>query len=183
MRRPRVLMLGTVVVGLVLAACASPALNEPGASNGSEPSAAAEASQAGGGGGGSGGIGTTLPDGAWSSGDVHVSISGDADASHDAPLIGTQSYTGGGETILTYADPDGSVLVGVNINADSFSISVTTTELVAGGGTTTNCSVEYHPADDNNIEADFSCPDSPAFTMTGTSGGTVNIEGSLTASR
>lgn len=185
MRFPRVLMIGTVVVGLVLAACAPPAGSEPGASSGSEPSAAAEASQAGGdgGGGGSGGMGITLPDGAWSSGELHVSISGDASSSHDAPLVGTGSYTGDGETILTYIDAEGSVSVGVAINADTFSISVTTTELVAGGGTTTNCSVDYHTADDNNIEADFSCPDSPAFTMTGTSGGTVNIEGSLTASR
>jgi hypothetical protein len=174
-------MVGTVVVGLVLAACASPAASEPGASSGAEP-AAAEGSEAGGD-GGSGGIGITLPDGAWSGGDLHVSISGDADASYDAPLNGPGSYTNGGETILSYIDADGSVSVGVAINADSFSISVTTAELVAGGGTTTNCTVEYHTANDNNIDADFSCPNSPAFTMTGTSGGTVNLEGSLTASR
>jgi hypothetical protein len=185
MRRPRYLLTGTVVVGLALAACGSPAGSEPGASSGAGPSAAAEASQGGGdgGGGGSGGIGKTLPDGQWSSGELHVTISGDASGSWDAPLVGMASYTTGGESILSYIDADGQVSVGVAIYPDSFAISVTTTDLVAGAGTTMNCSVEYHTADDNNIDADFSCPDSPAFTTTGTSGGTVNIEGSLTASR
>ena len=188
MRRPRYLLVATIVVGLVLAACASPAGGEPEASNGAGPSAAAEASQAGGGGGdggdgGEGGIGTTLADGQWSSGELHVTISGDASGSYDAPLVEVASYTTGGESILSYVDTEGQVSVGVAIYPDSFSISVTTSELVAGGGTTTKCSVDYHTADDNNIDADFSCPDSPAFTVTGTSGGTVDIEGSLTASR
>ena len=186
MRRPRYLLTGTVVVGLALAACASPAGGGP--SGGAEPSAAAEASQGGGdggdgGGGGSGGIGKTLPDGQWSSGELHVTISGDASGSWDVPLVEMASYTTDGESILSYINADGQVSVGVAIYPDSFAISVTTTELVAGAGTTMNCSVEYHTADDNNIDADFSCPDSPAFTTTGTSGGTVNIEGSLTASR
>ncbi|MGH2489521.1 MAG: hypothetical protein ACRDFR_07890 [Candidatus Limnocylindria bacterium] len=189
MRRPRYPLTATVVVGLVLAACASPAASEePGASGGSEPSAAGEASQAGGDGGGggtggSGGIGMTLPDGAWSSGDLHVTISGDAGGSYDAPLLGQASATQGGQTILTYISAEGEVSIGVAIYTDSFAISVTTTELVAGGGTTTTCNVDYHTADDNNIDADFSCPDSPAFTAGGASGGTVDIEGSLTASR
>lgn len=184
MRRPRYLWAATVVVGLVLAACASPAGSEPGASSGAEPPGAAEASQ-GGGGGGTGGIGITLPDGQWSSGDLHVAISGDVSGSYDVPLAGiaNSSYTEGGQTILTYVDADTQVSVGVAIYTDSFAISVTTAELVAGAGTTMKCTVEYHTADDNNIDADFSCPDSPAFTMTGTSGGTVDIEGSLTAIR
>ncbi len=185
MRRPRYALVSSTVVGLVLAACATPAGSGPGASSGSEPSAAAEASGAGGNGGGGadGGIGITLPDGAWSSGELHVEISGDASGSYDAPLVEMASYTTDGESILSYVDSDAQVSVGVAIYTDSFAISVTTAELVAGAGTTMSCTVQYHTADDNHIEADFSCPDSPAFTTTGTSGGTVTIEGSLTASR
>jgi len=183
MRRPHYLLVITVVVGLVLAACASPAGNgEPGASSGSEPSAAAAASQ-GGGGGGSGGIGVTLPDGAWTGGDVHISISGDADVTGDAPLLSSNSYTTGGSTVLTYISADAQLSVGVAIYSDSFAISVTTPDVVAGAGTTMSCSVEYHSSDDNNIDADFSCPNSPSFNTSGTAGGTVNIEGSLTATR
>ena len=185
MRRPRFVLIATAVAGLVLAACTSPAGTAgPDASSGSEPSGAAEGSQAGGG-DGSGGIGITLADGPWSSGDLHVAISGDVSGSYDIPLAGTanSSYTEGGQTILTYVDADTEVSVGVAIYTDSFAISVTTAELVAGAGTTMQCTVEYHTADDSSIDADFSCPDSPAFTMTGTSGGTVDIEGSLTATR
>jgi len=182
MRRPHYLLAITAVVGLVLAACASPAASgAPGASSGSAPSAAAEASQ--GGGGGTGGIGTTLSDGTWTDGEVHVSISGDADVTGDAPLISQQSYTTGDNTVLFYVSADSQLSVGVAIYSDSFAISVTTPDVVAGAGTTMNCSVEYHTADDNNIDANFSCPNSPSVTTTGAAGGTVNIEGSLTATR
>ena len=183
MRRPHYLLAITAVVGLVLAACASPAASgAPGASSGSAPSAAAEASQ-GGGGGGTGGIGTTLSDGTWTDGEVHVSISGDANVTGDAPLISQQSYTTGDNTVLFYVSADSQLSVGVAIYSDSFAISVTTPDVVAGAGTTMNCSVEYHTADDNNIDANFSCPNSPSVTTTGAAGGTVNIEGSLTATR
>ena len=184
MRRPDCPLIITVVVGLVLAACASPAGNgEPGASSGSEPSAAPAASQGGGGGGGTGGIGVTLPDGAWTGGDVHVTISGDADVTGDAPLISQQSYTTGDNTVLFYVSADSQLSVGVAIYSDSFAISVTTPDVVAGAGTTMNCDVEYHSAEDNSIDADFSCPNSPSFTTSGAAGGSVNIEGSLTATR
>lgn len=184
MRRPDYPLIVTVVVGLVLAACASPVgSGEPGASSGSEPSAAPAASQGGGGGGGTGGIGVTLPDGAWTDGDVHVTISGDADVTGDAPLISTQSYTTGDSTVLFYVSADSQLSVGVAIYSDSFSISVTTPDVVAGAGTTMNCDVEYHSAEDNNIDANFSCPNSPSFTTSGAAGGSVNIEGSLTATR
>lgn len=180
MRRPHYLLAITVVVGLVLAACASPAgSGEPGASSGSEPSAAAE----GGGGGGTGGIGVTLSDGTWTGGDVHITISGDADVTGDAPLLSSNSYTTGDSTVLTYISADAELSVGVAIYSDSFAISVTTPDVVAGAGTTMNCSVEYHSSDDNNIDADFSCPNSPSFPTSGTAGGSVNIEGSLTATR
>ena len=181
MRRPHYPSIVTVAVGLVLAACASPA-GEPGASSGSEPSAAPAASQ-GSGGGGTGGIGVTLSDGAWTDGEVHVTISGQADVTGDAPLLSANSYTTGDSTVLTYISADSQLSVGVAIYSDSFAISVTTPDVVAGAGTTMNCSVEYHTADDNNIDADFSCPNSPSFTTSGAAGGTVNIEGSLTATR
>jgi hypothetical protein len=101
----------------------------------------------------------------------------------DAPLLSSNSYTTGGSTVLTYISADAQLSVGVAIYSDSFAISVTTPDVVAGAGTTMNCSVEYHSSDDNNIDADFSCPNSPSFTTSGTAGGSVNIEGSLTATR
>ena len=189
MRRPPMLGVLIVLIGLILAACGSPSgSGEPGASAGGEPSAPAESegpdqSQSGGGGeGGGGGIGTALGDGPWTGGTAHVDVSGDASASFDAPLFGATSLTDGTTTTLTYVSTDGG-LIGIAIDAESFSVSVTTAELVGGGGTTTSCSVTYDSTADNNISGDFSCPDSAAFTSAGASEGTVDIEGSFSATR
>jgi hypothetical protein len=180
---------GIVLIGLILAACAAPSSDgEPGASAGGEPSAPAESQEpgqsqsGGGGGGGGGGIGTTLGDGPWTGGTAQVDVSGDASASFDAPLFGATSITDGAITTLTYVSTDGG-LIGIAVDTESFSVSVTTAEFVGGGGTTTSCSVTYQSTADNNISGDFSCPDSPAFTATGASGGTLDIEGSFTATR
>lgn len=192
MRRPPILGVLIVLIGLILAACGSPSgSGEPGASAGGEPSAPAESEEpgqsqssgGGGGGGGGGGIGRTLPDGEWTGGEASVSMTGDADASGDAPISPILSLTSGDSTTLTYASADGQFLIVAAIYSDSFAVSVTTPEAVGGGGTTTTCSVDWHSTDDNNLSADFSCPNSPAFTVTGSSAGTVDIEGSFTATR
>lgn len=179
MRRPRYLLVATVVVGLVLAACASPAGGEPETLSGAQPSAAAEASQ---GGGGGGGLDVTLSDGAWTGGEAHIDVSGDATATADAPLTPTLSLTDSASTNLIYTSEAGA-LIGIAIYVDSFAISVTTAEVVAGGGTTTTCSVDWHSTADNNLSADFDCPNSPSFTASGSTAGTVNIRGSFTATR
>ena len=185
MRRPRYLLTGTVVVGLVLAACGSPAGGEPETSSGGEPSAAAEASQAGGdggSGGGGGGLDASLSDGTWTGGEAHIDVSGDATTSADAPLTPTLSLTDSSSTNLVYTSEAG-VLIGIAIYSDSFAISITTAEVVAGGGTTTTCSVDWHSTADNNLSADFDCPDSPSFNASGGTAGTVDIRGSFTATR
>jgi hypothetical protein len=182
MRRPRCLLVATVVVGLVLAACASPAGGEPETSGGAQPSGAAEASQAGGGGGDGGGLDATLSDGAWTGGEAHIDVSGDATATADAPLTPTLSLTDSASTNLIYTNEAGA-LIGIAIYVDSFAISITTAEVVAGSGTTTTCSVDWHSTADNNLSADFDCPNSPSFTASGSTAGTVNIRGSFTATR
>lgn len=182
MRRSRYLLTGTVVVGLVLAACASPAGDEPETSGGAGPSAAAEVGQAGGDGGGGGGLDATLSDGSWTGGEAHIDVSGDATATADAPLTPTLSLTDSASTNLVYTSEAG-VLIGIAIYADSFAISVTTAEVVAGSGTTTTCSVDWHSTADDNLSADFDCPNSPSFTASGSAGGTVDIRGSFTATR
>lgn len=189
MHRPTWLLILTVVVGLILAACASPS-GSPDASSGGEPSTAAEsqepaASEGGGGGngGGGGGIGRQLPDGNWSGGEASIEMSGDATASGTAPLSPMISFTDGDSTILTYASADGAMLISIAIYSDSFAVSVTTAEAVGGGGTTTSCSVDWGSTDDNNVSADFSCPDSPVFTMTGSQSGSADIDGSFNATR
>lgn len=182
MRRPRYPVVATVVVGLVLAACASPAGGEPETSSGPQLSAAAEASQGDGDGGDGGGLDVTLSDGAWTGGEAHIDVSGDATATADAPLTPTLSLTDSASTNLIYTSAAGA-LIGIAIYVDSFAISITTAEVVAGGGTTTTCSVDWHSTADNSLSADFDCPNSPSFTAAGSTPGTVTIRGSFTATR
>lgn len=153
---------------------------EPGAS---QPAASQPAASQGGGGGGGGGIDVTLSDGSWTGGSAQVTVSGDATADIDAPLQSELSMTSGGSTTLSYISSSSQAAVVIAIYTDSFAVSVTTADMTGGGGTTTTCDVTWHSTDDNNISADFSCPDSPSFTISGTSGGTIDIEGSFTATR
>lgn len=176
-----------LVTLLLLAACsATPsssdgggASQEPGASTGGAASQEPAASQ---GGGGGGGIDVTLSDGTWTGGSAQVTVSGDASANIDAQLQSMLSTTSGASTTLTYVSSS-SELVAIAIYTDSFAVSVTTADMTGGGGTTTTCDVTWHSTDDNNLSADFNCPNSPAFTTSGTSGGTIDIEGSFTATR
>jgi hypothetical protein len=192
MRRPSSLFVFIAVLGLTLAACAGPAASEePVGSSGGEASAPADGSEAPAesqipaasqGSSGNGGIGVNLSDGGWSGGEASVDISGAETASFTAALFAVTSFSGGGSTTLSYVNDSGELLA-VAIYTDSFAVSVTTGGMVAGGGTTTTCQVDWHSTSDNNISADFTCPDSPVVTTTGTLTDTVNIEGSFTATR
>lgn len=184
MRRPSLLLILTAVIGLVLAACASPA-GSPGASGGSEPSTAAgseaPASSDGGGGGGGNGDAPVPADGSWTGGEADVDVSGNISGSFGGP-ISPPSGTYGGATSLIYVSEAGSVTIAIN-GGDPFAVGVTTTEFVVGSSSFEDCEVDYRQADDSRIEATFRCDDADGVTMTGTAVGTVTIEGSFTATR
>lgn len=106
MRRPSLLLVLTAVIGLVLAACASPA-GSPGASGGGEPSSAAGSEAPAGSDDGSGGGGGG---GGSASGSLVYDISGDYSASGELPY---QSIMGGyldlqGVTYLPFAETESS---------------------------------------------------------------------------
>ena len=126
-------------------------------------------------------VGITLSDGSWTDGVVHVEMSGDATASFDADLVSANSFTDGESTTLYYVGAGGEG-VGLAIYPDSWAISVTTAEMTGGAGTTTECTVNYQSAEDTNVAGEFSCPDSPVFTLTGASG-TVTFVGTFDAAR
>ncbi len=162
-----------------------PAATNPSASETSQGSTGASstsAPEAGGDVGGTGGIDTALTDGNWTGGSVHVEMSGDATGSLDADLLSANSITDGQSTTLFYTGAEG-VGVGVAIYPDSWAISVTTSDLTGGGGTTTECTVTYESVEDDNVAGAFSCPNSPVFTLAAGSAGTVTFEGSFDATR
>lgn len=186
-------MLALVAISAIAVACSTPASSSPGASSGGGGGASAGASTGGGasaapstggggGGGGTGGINTTLSDGAWTSGTVHVDYSGTKSGSFDSALFGASSLTTGGQTVLAYIDVNAGRSATFAIYSDSFAASVTNSDFAGGGGTTTNCQVSYQKADDHSIQATFDCPNSPVILVTG-GNGTVELKGTLSASR
>ncbi|MGH8957975.1 MAG: hypothetical protein ACRDVK_04795 [Acidimicrobiia bacterium] len=132
-------------------------------------------------GGNGSGVEVALSDGSWTEGLIQVEMSGDATASFDADLVSANSLTDGQSTTLYYVGAGGEG-VGLAIYPDSWAISVTTAELTGGGGTTTECTVNYQSVEDTNLAGEFSCPNSPVINLTG-SGGTVTFEGSFDAAR
>jgi hypothetical protein len=186
MRRPHYILIATVVVGLVLAACASPAASgEPGASSGSAPSAAAEASQGGGGGGGGGGdSGLTLPDGAWTAGHANATVSGDLSGTIEADLFAATSITDGGNTFLQYISSDGAQ-VAVAIYPNDVGVSVVSSDFSGGGGSTAGgqCEVSFSRSDDNAVEGTVHCEDAPMLSSTGTVNTLATLDVSFSATR
>ncbi len=186
MRRPTWLLILTVVVGLILAACGSPA-GSPAASSGGEPSTAAESegpaqSDSGGSGGGGGGGDAPVPaDGAWTGGEADVDVSGAVSGSFGGPIV-APSGTFGGATSLIYVSEAGSVTIALN-SGDPFAVGVTTADFVAGSSSFDDCQIDYGQADDSRIEASFRCDEGSGVSGTGAVIGTVTIEGSFTATR
>lgn len=192
MRRRPLLLVLTVVIGLVLAACGgSPSESgEPAESSGGQPGASQAAASepaaseaAGGGGGGGSDDAPVLADGSWNGGKADVEVSGAASASFTAPLVPIASNTSGGSTVLLYVTDEGASLQVVINSGDPFGVAVTTAEFIVGGGEAQGCEVTYRQADDSNIDASFRCDNADAITTTGGVVGNSDLEGTFTASR
>lgn len=197
MRRPS---MPTILIGLGLigAACAGPA-SSTGQSAGGEPSSAAHSqalasqvapsrapeSQApppSQGGGATDGP-PAPPDGPWTGGRGTVTVSGAVSHSSDAPITVDLSKTfDGGTSVLIYNSDDAYVTFYVNSTNLPFQASVGTQQWDASGD---DCDVTYARAEDNAIEATFSCV-VDEFYWFGTGAaptGEIIISGTISATR
>lgn len=185
MRGPPFAIILAIAVGLILAACGSPAgSTEPGASSGNEPSTAPAESQGDSGGGG-GGDGLTLPDGAWTGGHASTDIGGEVDSSFEGDLFTATSLSAGGQTFLQYLSTDGEQIA-VAIYPDSVAVSVVTTEFAGGGGSTESggqCVATFSRSDDNAVEGSVHCEDAPMVTMSGAANQLATIDVDFSATR
>jgi len=146
----------------VLAACASPVgSGEPGASSGSEPSAAPAASQGGGGGGGGGGIGT-------GSGSVQFQINGGFSDSGELPFAGDYAYfQQAGVSFLVFTDDtDATEATGVilTLSADGNVFQYVTDEIVIPAAT---CDWNVTRNDATGAAGSFDCTDQSGFATDG----------------
>jgi hypothetical protein len=166
-------MVLTILIGLGLvgAACAGPG-SSTAQSSGGEPSTAPAqsqaaqsqapaasqappASQAAASNGGSTDGPPSPPDGPWTGGQGQVTVSGAVSHSTDEPLTADRSETfNGGVSLLVYNSDDTFVTFYINSTNLPFQASVGTQQWDVSGE---DCDVTYTRAEDDAIEATFSC--------------------------
>ena len=192
MRRSRLLTL-VIGLGLIVAACASPASapsdstdDEPTAGTAqSEPAEESEPpaeSQAEDGDDGGGGEAPALADGPWTGGHGQMTVSGAVNLTTDAPLTIDISSTEESKTLLAYNTEREFVTIFINFIGVPFHADVTGDDFSASGD---DCEVTYNRADDTGIDATFTCQVDEFywFSADPEPSGDVTIEGSFTATR
>ena len=182
MRRPPILGVLLVLIGLILAACASPSgSGEPGASAGGEPSAPAESeepdqSQSGGGGGG-GGFGG-------GEGAVNFEITGGFQDSGELPFVGNFAYFDqAGVTFLVFTDDsDASEANGViiTLSNDGNVLAYITDEIVVP---TADCDWNVSRNDATGAAGTFDCNDAGGFGTNGQIYNDLDISGEFEVNR
>jgi hypothetical protein len=175
MRRPPLLLILTFIIGLILAACASPA-GSPDASSGGEPSIAASEAPAeseGSGGGGGGGIGT-------GTGSVEYEITGGFSDSGELPFAGNFAYfQQAGVTFLVFTDDtDAAEANGViiTLSDDGNALQYVTDEIIVPAGT---CEWDVTRNDATGAAGSFTCTDQGGFGTDGTVHTDLDISGSF----
>jgi hypothetical protein len=176
MRRPSLLLILTAVIGLVLAACASPA-GSPDASGGGEPSSAAgseaPASSDGSGGGGGGGLGT-------GSGSVEFEITGGFSDSGELPFAGDFAYfQQAGVSFLVFTDDtDSSEANGIiiTLSEDGNVLQYVTDDIVVPAAT---CDWNVTRSDASGAAGSFNCNDQAGFGTNGQAYTDLDISGSF----
>jgi len=186
MRRPMLALTLSIGIGLVLGACSSQP-GSAGESVGGEPSVpaaqseVAAASQPTGSDVGNGGA-PALADGPWTGGQGQTTVSGAVSHTTDAPITTDVSKTEDAKTLLAYNTDDTFVTVGINFIGVPFHADVTGPEWAV---LSEDCEVTYARADDNGIDATFSCVADEFYWYLAGEEPTdpVMIEGSFTATR
>lgn len=172
MRRPT-LLLTTVVIGLLLAACAAPS-GEPGSSQG-ENLQTDEPTTSDGGSGGNGGNG-----GSGANGSVTFEITGDVNESGELPFLpilgGFFQQNGSSYMPFANSDTDNGEVVFITLSDDG-------NVFAYGNGTVAvpaaDCDWNVTRNDDGGATGSFTCNDALAVTETGM--GQVDVHGEFDA--
>lgn len=128
-----------------------------------------------------------IADGAFTSGKLHVEISGDVKLTLDAPLQGGVSFTAAGSTVLTFADPatgsGGAVAIapeGNVITISSPAISTAASTVAASG---VGCTITVTTSDAARLAGNFDCKRLPGLVASTSKQVTVDMRGTFEAAR
>lgn len=182
MRRPSLLLILTAVIGLVLAACASPS-GSPDASGGTEPSSAAGSEApaqsddgSGGGGGGGGGLGS-------GSGSVEFEITGGFSDSGELPFVGDFAYfQQAGVSFFVFTDDSTATEANgiiITLSDDGNVLQYVTDEIVVPAAT---CDWNISRNDASGAAGSFDCNDQAGFGTNGQAYTDLDINGSFEVS-
>jgi hypothetical protein len=179
-------MVGPVLVVALLGACGGSSDDDPG--DGTQPASQATrggaATSAATSGDGDGGGGTDIPaikDGNFSSGHVHVEISGDKDVTVDADGGGIAS---GGFALFTYTNGEASVQFAFQAGSedDPGAVVITTSEVATAGEWGKDCEVDVDQSG-TEVTGEFSCGKLDAIAPGSTDTYTVRVRGTFSAKR
>lgn len=186
MRRPQLLPMVVIGLGLILGACAGTASSPSETTDGEASTPAAQSSapesQADGDGGGDGTEAPALADGPWTGGQAQITVSGGVDLTIDEQLTTDVSHTTDAKTQLAYNTDAEFVTIFINFIGVPFHASVDGNDFSAAGE---DCEVTYDRADDTGIEATFSCVVDEFYWYSADEepSGPFMIEGSFSATR
>jgi hypothetical protein len=121
----------------------------------------------------------TIEDGNWTGGNIHVEVTGDREATFDAPASGS---TLDGVTSAAFTDGTNLVSIGLGGSEES-AISLTADGVSTIGGFRTNCTINFTENDPSNLAADFECNDLEAISTSATETYTIDVEGNFTLTR
>ena len=128
-----------------------------------------------------------IVDGGWTSGKLHIEISGDVTATLDFPLQGGMSMTTAGATLLSYADPGtsegGGVVVASTGNGITLSSAKVSTAGGAGGGDANTCTIAITQSDASRLAGTFDCKRLVGLVAAESRNVTVDMKGTFEASR
>lgn len=127
-----------------------------------------------------------IADGTFTSGKWHVEISGDVNATIDAPLQGGFSMTTGGTTLLSYTDPATGGGGGIVLSPDGNGVTLSTPEVSAAGGDAGDanvCTVTLTKSDASSVAGTFDCKRLLGVVASTAKQVTIDMRGTFEASR
>jgi hypothetical protein len=120
-----------------------------------------------------------VENGNWTGGTLHMEVTGDAEATFDAPGSGS---TLDGVTSAAFTEAPNTVSIGLGGDTES-AISLTAGGVSTVGGFRTNCTIDFTKSEASSLAADFACDDLDAVGTGTTDIKTIDVTGNFTLTR
>lgn len=129
-----------------------------------------------------------IVDGAYTSGKLHVEVSGDVTATLDFPLQGGMSMTTAGATLLSFAatatsEGGGGIVIASTGNAITLSSPQVSTAGGDSGGDANMCTITVTQSDASKLAGNFDCKRLVGVAANATQSVTIDMKGTFEASR